>query len=172
MLVSTSESGQFKATEPIEGNVFPPKWTMTPLNLSKEDWQVSCSDSLYQRLWQLITLSVLVAGGGGSCWSRYLRSLDRPGGIARSFACFSFSKINDAVGDCVNGLGSCLSASDTTTLTQHQSTFYVFSMLSNCGSRWQCHNKVVVSNSDDSTRKISKIKWHWRPIRVGESRCS
>jgi len=56
----------------------------------------------------IITLSV-----GGSCFSRYFRSLDIPGGIALSFACFSFSKINDAVGACVNGLGKCLSSSDT-----------------------------------------------------------
>ena len=61
------------------------------------------------------TLSV-----AGSCFSRYFLSLERPGGIALSFACFSFSKINDAVGACVNGLGKCLSSSDTKQNTDHQ----------------------------------------------------
>jgi len=57
---------------------------------------------------ELVTLSA-----GGSCFSRYFRSLDWPGGMALSFACFSFSKINDAVGAWVNGLGRRLSSSDT-----------------------------------------------------------
>jgi len=50
---------------------------------------------------------------GGSCFSRYFRSLEWLGGTALSLACFSFSNITDAVGAWVNGLGKCLSSSDT-----------------------------------------------------------
>jgi len=61
-----------------------------------------------------ITLSA-----GGCCFSRYFLSLEAPGGMALSFACFSFSIIIDAVGAWVNGLGKCLSSSDTRQQADH-----------------------------------------------------
>jgi len=64
-----------------------------------------------------ISTAITTLSAGGSRFWRNFRSLDWPGGTARSFACFSFSKMSDAVGAWVNGLGKCLSSSDTTTST-------------------------------------------------------
>jgi len=70
--------------------------------------------------WPINTHTVhITLSAGGSCFSRYFRNLESAGGTALSFACFSFSKIIEAVGAWVNGLGRCLSSSDTDNTGEH-----------------------------------------------------